>query len=199
LVVRTQIPGIRPVPLASLGAALAFASLLQACAAGGGLKLPTALEGRDTRDKLRENAGATDGCAFAGIWSYSYYYSAAAGGGRFVFEVLGTKLRGASIEHGGLVTRYADEFVIVDADIAPGGRSAAGRWRLRSELGSLPVSFDLAADGLTYEMTGGPSTGDIIDGIKGRTLPCNQPVKFVQDAFDSVFAAKPIPQEYLRQ
>lgn len=183
-------------------AALIIANSLQACAVGGGLKLPAALEGNDTEAKLRQNADATNGCAFAGVWSYRYWYSARAGGGTFVFEVLGTRLRGASVEYGGLTTRYAHEFVIVDASIAPGGRSAEGHWKIRQlsgEFESLSVRFDLDADGLGYEMTGGPPTGDTITGTKNRSLSCHQPIEFVQAAFDSVLGFKPIPQKYWRE
>jgi hypothetical protein len=181
---------------------VAVASAVQACAVGGGLKLPAAFEGYDDEDTLRQNAAAADGCAFAGAWDYRYWYSARAGGGTFVFEVTGTQLRGASIEYGGIVTRYAHEFVIVDAKIAPNGRSATGWWKIRQLSGlfeTLPVAFRLDAEGLHYEMTGGPPTGDTIDGMKRRSLPCNQPIPFVQVAFDAVLNAQPIPEEYWRK
>jgi hypothetical protein len=182
--------------------ALAVAGALQACAVSGGLKLPADFEGSDADAKRRENATATNGCAFAGVWDYSYWYAARAGGGTFVLEVMGTKLRGASIEHGGMITRYADVFVIVDATIAPGGRSAQGWWKIRQLSGqfeSLPAAFDLDEDGLGYAMKGGPPTGDTIDGRKKRSLSCNQPLPLVQAAFDSVLNAKPIPEEYWRK
>jgi len=187
--------------------------LLGGCSHGDPeLRLPADLAAPETDANLRVNADARDGCAFAGTWEFTkpnnppsvYYY----GSGTIVFEVIENKLRGAMIEiaHEMLSTNIPPNFVIIDAVIDPGGRSATGHWEVISRIDGSKVSgstrYGLSVDGLSYIVDSTDYEGKFGAhseyGNKVRTGPCGVAVKYVQDAFDSVRSGKPIPKEYFQ-
>ena len=119
-----------------------------------------------------------------------------------VFEVVEHRIRAAYSESFiGTLPDFDEYFAILEGSVAPGGRSASGKWELVDYRDRTAYSgeahFKLSADGLSYldrwSSEGGFSQSR---GEKVRAGPCGVIVPFVQDAFDYVRNGKPIPEAY---
>src|SRR5262249_10423289 len=120
--------------------------LLGGCSDGDPeLRVPADLAAPETGAALSANADARNGCAFAGTWQFTgpgnslHWWI----DGTIVFEVIENKLRGAEIEisHEDIfLTDVPPNFLIIDAVIDPGGRSATGHWEVISRITGRKVS-----------------------------------------------------------
>jgi len=140
-------------------------------------KISDSLKITQSFDKLNINSDASDGCAFAGVWNVT---GGPYGPQTFVITVNSNVLRVGYEEKKFIFNSIG----IVRAQISPSGRSANGRWVESQAEG--PYELTLNPNGLSFDATSKFGAYETYNykGQKIQTLNCNEPIAFVEEAFE---------------